>query len=301
MATTIPFVRDIEFDYGTCDQLSPSIRRVIAKNPSAFTYTGTGTYIIGRGRVAVIDPGPRDQQHVDAILEATRGEQITTILITHTHNDHSPAVELLLKDCDARTYGFGPHGAGKNTEDEVVVEEGGDMTFSPDEYVRHGDVIGDGDWEVECVYTPGHTSNHICYRLASEGVLFTGDHVMGWSTSVISPPDGDMASYMKSLELLLEHNDEIYWPTHGPAITQPQTHVQAFVAHRLEREDQIIAQLKQRRHHIADMVPIMYEDVDQRLHPAAARSVYAAMLYMVEKEVIRCEGDPSLTAPFYLN
>lgn len=301
MATPIPFVRDIEFEYGKCDQLSPLIRRVVAKNPSAFTYTGTGTYIIGRGRVAVIDPGPRDQQHVDAILAATQGEQITSILITHTHNDHSPATELLLKHCDARTYGFGPHGAGKNTEDEIVVEEGGDMAFQPDEYVSHRDSVSDGEWELGCVYTPGHTSNHICYRLESERVLFTGDHVMGWSTSVISPPDGDMACYMRSLELLLDHGDEKYWPTHGPAITQPHKHVQAFLAHRLEREDQVIEQLRQRRHYIADMVPIMYKDVDKRLHPAAARSVYAAVLYMLKKELIRCEGEPSLDAPFYLN
>lgn len=301
MAATIPFVRDIEFDYGKCVQLSPTIRRVIANNPSAFTYTGTGTYIIGRDQVAVIDPGPRNEQHVDAILAATRGEQITSVLITHTHNDHSPATELLLNHCDARTYGFGPHGAGKNTEDDVVVEEGGDMTFQPDELVTHGDRVSGGEWEVECVYTPGHTSNHICYRLDGEGVLFTGDHVMGWSTSVISPPDGDMASYMKSLELLLEHSDEKYWPTHGPAITQPQVHVQAFIAHRLEREDQIMQQLKQRRHLIADMVPIMYKDVDLRLHPAAARSVYAAVLYMLDKDLIRCDGEPSLDSPFYLS
>lgn len=300
MATTIPFVRDIEFEYGSCAQLSPSIRRVVAKNPSAFTFTGTGTYIIGHDRVAVIDPGPRDPQHVEAILAATEGEEITTVLITHTHNDHSPATELLLKHCDARTYGFGPHGAGKNTEDEVVVEEGGDMAFQPDEFVRHGDHVSDGDWEVECVYTPGHTSNHICYRLASEGVLFTGDHVMGWSTSVISPPDGDMTSYMRSLNLLLEHPDQTYWPTHGPAITKPRNHVEAFVAHRLDREAQIILQLKERRHHIADMVPIMYKDVDQRLHPAAARSVYAAALHMLEKDLIRCDGEPSLDASFYL-
>lgn len=301
MATNIPFVKDLEFEYGRCDELSPLIRRVVAKNPSAFTFTGTGTYIIGRGRVAVVDPGPRDQNHVDAILSATQGERITSVLITHTHNDHSPATALLLEHCDARTYGFGPHGAGKNTEDAVIVEEGGDMAFLPDEHVRHGDCIGDGDWEVECVYTPGHTSNHICYRLGSEGVLFTGDHVMGWSTSVISPPDGDMANYMNSLELLLERPDETYWPTHGPAITQPRAHVKAFVAHRLEREDQIIQQLKQRRHHIVEMVPIMYKDVDRRLHPAAARSVYAAALYMLEKELIRCEGEPSLDATFYLN
>lgn len=301
MASTIPYVRDISFEYGACDQLSPMIRRVIAKNPSAFTYMGTGTYIIGQGKVAVIDPGPRDQAHVDAILAATAGEEISTILITHTHNDHSPATELLRQHCDATTYGFGPHGAGKNTQDHVVVEEGGDMNFQPDEVVAHGDVVSDGGWEVECVYTPGHTSNHICYRLQDENVLFTGDHVMGWSTSVISPPDGDMASYMASLELLLGDQDETYWPTHGPAITNPQNHVQAFIDHRLDREAQIVEQLKQKNHRIAAMVPIMYKDVSSQLHPAAARSVYAAILYMLQKETVRCEGEPSLDAEFYLS
>lgn len=301
MATPIPFVRDIAFEYGECDVLSPSIRRVVAKNPSAFTFTGTGTYILGKKRVAVIDPGPRDAAHIDAILAATQGEEISAILITHTHADHSPGAALLREHCDARTYGFGPHGAGKNTEDQVVVEEGGDMDFVPDEVVQHGDRVGTGDWEVECVYTPGHTSNHICYRLPKEKVLFTGDHVMGWSTSVISPPDGDMASYMNSLDLLLQYEDSTYWPTHGPAITKPQQHVRAFIEHRQERESQIIDQLKQGHHRIAEMVPHMYKQVDKRLHPAAARSVYAAILYMVERERLRCDGEITQQASFFLN
>ena len=301
MSTSIPLVRELSFEYGACDRLSPSIRRVIAKNPSAFTYTGTGTYILGEGRVAVIDPGPLDARHVQAILSATRGEEITSILITHTHNDHSPATKLLLEHCAARTYGFGPHGAGKNSADHVVVEEGGDMEFVPDEVVQDGDRIGDDSWEVTCVYTPGHTSNHICYRLDAEETLFTGDHVMGWSTSVISPPDGDMASYMSSLELLLQISDQLYWPTHGPAITAPRKHVEAFIAHRLDREAQIVAQLKENHHTIAAMVPTMYKDVDERLHPAAARSVFAALLFMLQKEMVRCDGEPSLDATFYLN
>ncbi len=301
MATTIPFVREMDFEYGRSDQVQPSVRRVIAKNPSAFTYTGTGTYILGSGRVAVIDPGPLDSRHVEAILTATQGEEIAAILITHTHNDHSPATALLREHCDAPTYGYGAHGAGKNTECAVVVEEGGDLEFRPDEYVVHGDRVSEGDWEVECLYTPGHTSNHMCYRLVGENALFTGDHVMGWSTSVISPPDGDMTSYMNSLELLLEYPDQVYWPTHGPAITSPHVHVKAFIAHRLEREQQILAQIKEGRHRIAEMVPIMYKAVDQRLHAAAARSVYAALLHMIEKEFIRCEGEPSLDTYFYLN
>lgn len=301
MATVIPYVRDLKFEYGVCEQLSPNIRRVIARNPSPFTYTGTGTYILGHDKVAVIDPGPDDREHVDALLQAIQGEEVESVLITHTHNDHSPATKPLLDHCHARTYGFGPHGAGKKTEDHVVVEEGGDMNFMPDESVRQGDTIDVNGLEIECVYTPGHTSNHVCFRLKAENVLFTGDHVMGWSTSVISPPDGDMASYMSSLQLLLDSPDEAYWPTHGPMISKPHEHVRAFVSHRLEREQQIVDQLKAGRHRIRDMVPDMYRDVDSRLHGAAARSVYAAALYMVQKEKIRCEGDPTLDATYYLN
>ena len=301
MPTEIPYVRDLSFKYGECVQLSPNIRRVIARNPSPFTFTGTGTYILGSGKVMVIDPGPADEDHVNALLRALQGEEIVGILITHTHNDHSPATKALLDHCHAKTYGYGPHGAGKNTEDHVVVEEGGDMEFTPDEFVQHGDIIDINGIEVECVYTPGHTSNHVCYRLRSESVLFTGDHVMGWSTSVISPPDGDMASYMDSLQLLLSASDEAYWPTHGPRIEKPQKHVEAFIAHRLDREQQIIEQLRAGRHRIVEMVPDMYRDVDSRLHAAAARSVYAATLYMIQKDLIRCEASPALDSDFYLN
>ena len=300
MPAAIPYVRDIDFKYGESVQLSRNIRRVIANNPSAFTYTGTGTYILGQGQVAVIDPGPLDEQHIEAITRATQDEEIAAVLITHTHNDHSPGTAILKNSTDAPSYGYGPHGAGKNTEDDVVVEEGGDMSFNPDHEVRHGDVIEIGNLQIECVYTPGHTSNHMCYRLVAEDTLFTGDHVMGWSTSVISPPDGDMSDYMASLNLLLEAQDSTYWPTHGPAITKPKTHVRAFIEHREEREAQIIHQLKQGRTGITDMVPEMYKDVDARLHPAAARSVFAALLHLVQKERVYCDGTPTLNSTYYL-
>ena len=300
MPTQVPYVRDIEFDYGVASRLSPKIRRVIANNPSAFTYTGTGTYIVGHGKVAVIDPGPADEGHIQAILQATRGEEITAIVITHTHNDHSPGSALLQPSTSAKTYGFGPHGAGKNTEDSVVVEEGGDMAFQPDEVVQDGDVISEGDWQLQCVHTPGHTSNHICYRLTEERVLFTGDHVMGWSTSVISPPDGDMADYMASLNLLLTGEDKVYWPTHGPSITRPKEHVNAFIGHRKDREQQILAQLRSGKRSISDMVPDMYRDVNPGLYPAAARSVFAAMLYLVERGIVKSDNVPAQDAEFYL-
>ena len=295
----IPYRRELEFEYGEAAVLSPLIRRVIANNPGPFTLYGTGTYIVGRGNVAVIDPGPADAAHIGAIIDATRGERITHMLVTHTHNDHSPGCALLREACDAPTYAYGPHGAGKH-EQGVAVEEGGDMEFAPDRRVRHGDVIAGDGWSMECVYTPGHTSNHICYGLREERALFTGDHVMGWSTSIVSPPDGDMGHYMESLDLLLRRDDAVYWPTHGPAIPAPKPHVEAFIEHRRGRERQIEACLAQGVRRIADMVPTMYADLPAFMHPAAARSVFAAMIHMAERGVVTCEGPLAVDAAYAL-
>jgi glyoxylase-like metal-dependent hydrolase (beta-lactamase superfamily II) len=271
-------------------QLAPGIRRVIANNPGPFTFHGTGTYILGTGKVAVIDPGPDDEAHIDAILAALPGEEVSHILVTHTHMDHSPGCRPLQAKTDAPTYAYGPHGAGK-MEQGVQVEEGGDMDFEPDHLVTHGDIIRGEDWTVECVYTPGHTSNHLCFALQEQKALFTGDHVMGWSTSIISPPDGDMADYMQSLELLLERDDEIYWPTHGPSIIDPKTHVRAYIDHRLEREQQILACIDQGTYQIREMVPLMYRDTPEFMYPAAARSVLAAMENLVRKEQVVVQGE----------
>lgn len=298
MAVAVPYVREIEFEYGRTDQLTPLVRRVIANNPGGFTYTGTGTYIIGRGNVAVVDPGPMLDEHLDAILKAVEGETITHILITHTHNDHSPLAAPLKVRTGARTYGFGPHGSGHG-DDGASVEEDGDMNFVPDVVVRHGDIIRGDGWTVECVHTPGHTSNHVCFALHEEKSLFSGDHVMGWSTSVVSPPDGEMAAYMASLRLLLDRDDELYWPTHGPAITAPRPHVEAFIAHREDRERQILEQLQAGRTRIADMVPVMYAAVDRRLYPAAARSVLAHVRHMVAKgEIVSDDGLTGMTSSY---
>ncbi len=285
----IPYRRELEFDYGTVTQLAPGIRRVIANNPGPFTFHGTGTYILGTGKVAVIDPGPDDEAHIDAILAGLPGEEVSHILVTHTHMDHSPGCRSLQAKTGAPTYAYGPHGAGK-IEQGVQVEEGGDMDFEPDHLVTHGDIITGEDWTVECVYTPGHTSNHLCFALQEQKALFTGDHVMGWSTSIISPPDGDMADYMQSLELLLTRDDDIYWPTHGPSIIDPKTHVQAYIDHRLEREQQILACIDQGTHQIREMVPLMYRDTPEFMYPAAARSVLAAMENLVRKELVVVQG-----------
>ena len=297
MSVQIPFRRELEFEYGRVDQIAPGIRRVIANNPSPFTLYGTGTYIIGSGEVAVIDPGPADPAHIAAILAALPDERISHILVTHTHMDHSPGCQLLQAQCDAPTYAYGPHGAGKLAEG-IEVEEGGDMEFDPDHRVGDGEVLSAADWSVECVYTPGHTSNHLCFAYQQAKALFTGDHVMGWSTSIISPPDGDMASYMASLDKLLHRDDEVYWPTHGPAIEDPKGHVRAFIAHREEREAQILRCIDDGVGLINDMVPLMYKDTPEFMYPAAARSVFAAVEYMVQRGDLGCEGELSLEASY---
>lgn len=297
MAPSIAFDKNLEFTYGVASELSPLIRRVVAKNPSAFTLHGTGTYIIGKGSVAVIDPGPLDDVHVAAILKATEGETISHILVTHTHHDHSPAAAPLQNHTGAKTYGYGPHGSGKPG---MEPEEGGDMEFSPDVEIRDGDIIQGDGWTVKALHTPGHLSNHICFELIEEKALFSGDHVMGWSTSIVSPPDGDMVEYMASLEKLLEHDHKLYWPTHGPAINDPHPFVRGLIAHRHSRMDQIRSCLKDSPMGIPDMVTAMYTDIPDYLHPAAARSVYSHLIMMVKNGEVSCDGDISVTDRYAL-
>tara|TARA_B100000676_G_C18087299_1_gene856142 strand:+ start:4043 stop:4933 length:891 start_codon:yes stop_codon:yes gene_type:complete len=292
---SIPFVRDVEFEYGVVDQVSPLIRRVICNNPGGFTFHGTGTYIIGQGEVAVIDPGPLDDDHIVALERAVQGETVTHILITHTHRDHSPAAAPFKKSTGAPTYGYGPHGGDRGGP---KVEEGGDYEFLPDHVIKDGDVIEGKGWTFEAIHTPGHTSNHICFALREENAIFTGDHVMGWSTSVISPPDGNMSDYMKSLSKILARKEEIYWPTHGPAITGPKAHVEAFIAHRNGREDAILDCIRKGRNTIPAMVEVMYADVDKRLHRAAGRSVFAHLLHMAETGRVTADGEPSPESAF---
>ena len=288
MATPIPYNRELDFEYGRVDELTPLLRRVIARNPSAFTFHGTGTYIIGRGQVAVVDPGPDLAEHVDALLEAVRGETVTHILVTHTHIDHSPAVPALQAATGAPTYAFGPHG----TRPEDGASEGGaDFDFAPDHVVGDGDVITGNGWSVEALHTPGHCSNHLCFALREEDALLCGDHVMGWSTSIVSPPDGDMAAYMASLDKVGRFGAGRYFPTHGAPIDAPDPNVKALIAHRQEREDQIMAELASGPATIAEMVPRMYADVDPKLYPAAARSVLAHLIHMVETGRVKADGD----------
>lgn len=287
MAAQIPFRRALDFDYGVVARLSPLVRRVIAKNPSAFTLYGTGTYIIGHGKVAVIDAGPADVEHVEAVLRAVAGEEVTHQLITHTHIDHSPGAAILKERIGAPTYGFGPHGGSR---EGPRVEEGGDFDFVPDHVLSDGDVVEGDGWTMTAVHTPGHTSNHLCFALAEENLLFTGDHVMGWSTTVISPPDGDMSAYMASLEKLLGRSETRYWPTHGPAIDEPTAFVSALIEHRHDRERQILDCLSEGPKTIPEMVARMYADIDPGLHRAAGRSVLAHLIRMTADGRVGSDG-----------
>jgi len=301
MADEIPFRRDFAFEYGRAERLTPLIRRVVARNASPFTFKGTGTYIIGSGKVAVIDPGPKQQDHIDALLKALDGETVTHILITHTHNDHSPAAAAIKAATGAKTYGFGPHGSGR-PEERVggQTEEGGDRDFVPDVRLRDGNTIEGDGWRISAVETPGHTSNHLCFALHEESTLFTGDHVMGWSTSVISPPDGDMAAYMRSLSKLLFRDDAVYWPTHGPSITEPKPFVKAFIAHREDRSRAIMTALAKGDETIPQIVARVYVGLDPKLIAAAGRSVYAHLVELVEQTRVICDGPPSLETKYRL-
>ncbi|MBV9203305.1 MAG: MBL fold metallo-hydrolase [Alphaproteobacteria bacterium] len=296
MPVEIPFRREFSFEYGRLEPIAPMIRRIVARNPSPFTFRGTGTYVVGNGEVAVIDPGPDLPEHVAALLAALSGEQVTHILITHTHRDHSPAARALQQATGAPTYGFGPHAGGKRGD--TGVEEGGDWDFVPDRTLGDGDWVGGNGWVLEAVHTPGHTSNHLCFALPAEGVLFSGDHVMGWSTSVIAPPDGDMAAYMASLRKLLARPDAVYWPTHGPAITEPHDHVRAFIAHRRERETGILECLRAGVSQIDAIVERLYVGLQPSLRLAAARSVHAHLIDLVGRGMVESDGPSTLEADY---
>lgn len=280
MASAIPFVREMDFEYGKVDRLSPLVRRVICKNPGAFTYMGTGVYIIGNGDVCVIDPGPDVPEHFEALKAALEGERVTHVLVTHSHMDHSPLAHPLAEWAGCKVYA---KNAEKTEEAHVKLEEGHDHGFTPDVSVGDGDVLEGPDWTMQVIETPGHTSNHICFGLREENTLFSGDHIMGWSTTVISPPDGDMQDYFASLEKVRDMNFSKIVPTHGPPVTEDvKGFIQAYFDHRKAREASILARLEAGDERIPQMVEVIYADVDKALHPAACHSVLGHIIHMVK-------------------
>lgn len=287
---------------GGIEQHEPLVSRVLAPNPSPYTFTGTQTWIVGAGAdVAVIDPGPngsgesigdpadvRAEGHVDAILRAVAGRKVSAILCTHTHRDHSPAAIPLKAATGAPIIGCAPLVI---SDDGPRADSAFDPDYVPDHVLQHGESISGDGWTLEAVATPGHTSNHLCFALLESGALFTGDHVMAWSTSVVSPPDGDMADYMASLKLLYEREDRVYYPAHGPAVTKPRQLVRGMLGHRRQRERQILRELEKGANIIPDMVSLMYKGLDPRLNGAAGRSVLAHLLDLQKRGLVTCDAD----------
>ena len=334
----IPYVYDIDVEYGRCDRVAPRIRRVVANNPSKFTFKGTGTYIVGDGEVAIIDAGPRDVAHVDALVRAVSGERVTHLLITHTHGDHSPAAAMLKQRLgDIPTYGFGPHPSREEDErawadanpdepdpelDAAIaaagaeaaaamgeapkLEEHPDYDYTPDIVVGDRETIEGADFRFTALHTPGHISNHLCFALeprtkSDVATVFTGDHVMGWSTTIVPPPNGDMVAYFASLQVLLDREDAVYYPTHGPPIPRGHDYVIALLAHRREREAQVLQQLASGPRTILTMVKVMYTDVGVELHRPATRSVLSHLIKLVEEGRVHCDTPvPTLRSTYSL-
>ena len=299
----IPFVPMPAFEYGRADAVSPLIRRVVANNPGPFTYTGTGTYIVG-GRepgagVAVIDPGPLDDAHLAALLAAVEGQTVSHVLVTHTHRDHAPLARPFAHAVGAPVLAARPparavHASGSLDEDD-------DETFLPDIVLTGGERLQGDGWVIEAMATPGHASNHLAFVLLEENALFSGDHIMGWSTTIVAPPDGDMAAYMASLEAVISRGFSTIWPTHGAPITEPRPFLEAYKAHRLSRETQVLARLRAGDRRIADMVPVLYAAIDSRLWPAASLSVWAHLIALERTGVVRATPGPTLKADWTLD
>jgi len=296
-----------DVDYGAVEQVSPLIRRVVAENPSKFTYLGTGTYVVGRGDVVVIDPGPRLDSHRDALAAALSGERVRAILVTHCHADHSPLAGWLREETGALTVAFGPHPrpdpATEPVEppDDVEIEESTDYDFLPDVFAADGDVVVDAAGiTMTAVHTPGHTSNHTCFALAEERALFTGDHVMGWSTTVVTRPDGNMTAYIDSMRRVAGRNDAVLWPTHGPPRDDAQEYVTTLIEHRLERERGVLEQVRAGRTTIPELVEVLYADVRPELHKPAGRSVWAHLEHLADSGLVEVAGagTPSLDATY---
>ena len=299
-ADEIVFNRSMEGGPGELVRLSPLVRRMVAGNKGPMTFTGTCTYVVGTGKVAVIDPGPESPAHVAALIDALRGETIETILVTHTHRDHSPAAAQLKAATGARIVGCARYEAPAAGEDGAMprLDAAHDLAYAPDTILAEGDVIEGPGYSLAAVATPGHTKNHLTFALAEEAALFSGDHVMAWSTSVIVPPDGGLRDYMGSLDKLRGRDDKVYWPGHGGPVTEPQRFVRALAHHRRQREQAILSRLAAGDRAIADIVANVYQGLDPALRGAAALSVLAHLEDLVARGDVLSHGPVSLTAVF---
>lgn len=300
MSADIPFNRDFNVPAGRVDQITPRVRRIVAPNPSPFTFTGTCTYIIGRGSVAILDPGPDLPQHIDAVLDAVRGETVTHIVATHTHRDHTPASSAIEALTGAITVGAGPHAPARPLYIGEInpLDASADTEFQPAITLRDGDSISGADWTLTAIATPGHAANHLAFALPEDRLLFSGDHVMAWATSIVAPPDGAMGDYIQSLEILGHREETLYLPGHGGPITDAPAFVRHYLEHRLAREAAILRSLDRSAETIPDLVRSIYIGLDSRLIGAASLTVLAHLEHLVERGLILTDGDPSITGRY---
>jgi glyoxylase-like metal-dependent hydrolase (beta-lactamase superfamily II) len=298
----VPFNRDFPLKPGVVDDIRPGVRRILCDNPSPFTFTGTVSYIVGRGKVAIIDPGPDNEAHAAALLEAVRGETVTHILVTHTHRDHSPNTARIKAATGATIYAEGPHRASRPhyESEKISSESGADRDFRPDVALRDGETIEGQGWALQAVATPGHTANHLAFAWRGRKMLFVGDHVMGWSTSIVAPPDGSMVDYMASLERLTARSEDLYFSGHGPEIPDGPGYVRFLIRHRQAREASILHRLAKGEADIPTMVRAIYIGIDPRLTGAAGYSVLAHLEDLVARGIVATDGDPVIGGTYRL-
>jgi glyoxylase-like metal-dependent hydrolase (beta-lactamase superfamily II) len=302
MSDDIPFNRTLDLAPGVVDAVAPGVRRILVNNPGPFTFKGTLSYIIGRGKVAIIDPGPVDASHTAALLDAVRGETVTHIVITHTHRDHSPGAAALKAATGAPSFGEGPHRPSRDLfiGETVRLDAGGDTAFVPDQRIADGDMIEGDGWALEAIATPGHTANHMAFALRGTGMLFSGDHVMGWSTSIVAPPDGSMSDYMASLHRLAARSERVYLPGHGDVIRDGPDFVAGYIAHRHGREASILHRLGKGETDIPALVRAIYIGLNPQLVGAAALSTLAHLEDLTARGMVLTDGPPSISGRYRL-
>ena len=283
--------------HGEAVEMVPGLVRVTCNNPSPFTFHGTNSYILGHDSVAVIDPGPPNEAHLKALVDAIGGRTVSHIIITHTHMDHSPLAKPLAELTGAETFGEGPHRPARalNIGEINALDASGDNDFVPDHVLTHGDIVDGDGWSLKSLFTPGHTANHLAFGWQGTDYLFPGDHVMAWATSIVAPPDGSMSDYMNSLEILLAEPQQTYFPGHGGRLENAHGFVRALRAHRKMRERAVLEQVMKGRETIPDIVSVIYRSTDKKLHGAAGLSVLAHIEDLVGKGSIVCEGAPSIS------
>jgi glyoxylase-like metal-dependent hydrolase (beta-lactamase superfamily II) len=302
MQDDIRFDKSFDLAPGAVEEVVPGVRRLLANNPGPFTFKGTVSYIVGHGRVAIVDPGPADEAHIQALLDAVRGETVTHIFVTHTHRDHSPAAAAIKKATGAQTFAEGPHRAARalNVGEAARLDASGDRDFTPDVALADGEVIAGDGWAMEAVATPGHTANHMAFALRGTDTLFSGDHVMGWSTTIVAPPDGAMSDYMDSLRKLARREERVYFPGHGGAVKDAPRFVEHLIRHRQGREASIMNRLAKGATDIPTLVRAIYIGIDPRLARGAGLSVLAHLEDLVARGVVATDEPPSIEGSYRL-